>query len=188
MSTKAAIKITKGGRTAWFYRHAEGHENALGLELQQFMDTSSRRLTLSGVVQLIIKSVPEVELTDEQPDYVYYGYVMDLDAWTLKCYYLIGQAHPGWRDENEVPIRRENCFIDRLVKTIRGNEDVLAYCAGIEREGNTDCFHFLGIGGDRWATPLREADINPLEDGAALTEIKCAFRKMAEKTREEDGV
>ena len=188
MSTKAAIKVTKGGRTAWFYRHAEGHENRLGLELQQFMDSSSRRLTLSDVVQLIIKSVPEVELTDEQPDYVYYGYVMDLDAWTLKCYYLIDRAHPGWRDENEVPIRRENGFIDRLVKTMRGNKDVLAYCAGIEREGNTDYFHFLGIGGDRWVTPLREADVCLLEDDAALTEIKRAFRKMAEKTREEDGV
>ena len=188
MSTKAAIKITKGGRTAWFYRHAEGHENGLGLELQQLMDTSSRRLTLSGVVQLIIRSVPEVELTDEQPGYVYYGYVMDLDAWTLKCYYLIDRAHPGWRDENKVPIRRENGYIGRLVTTMRGNEYVLAYCAGIEREGNTDYFHFLGIGGDRWATPLREADISLLEDDAALTEIKRAFRQMAEKTREEDGV
>jgi hypothetical protein len=64
----------------------------------------------------------------------------------------------------------------------------MAYCAGIEREGNTDYFHFLGIGGDRWATPLREADISLLSDDAALTEIKRAFRKMAEKTREEDGV
>lgn len=185
MSTKAAIKITKGGRTAWFYRHAEGHENRLGLELQQFMDTSSRRLTLSDVVQLIIKSVPEVELTDEQPDYVYYGYLMDLDAWTLKCYYLIDRAHPGWRYENEVPIRRENGYIGRLMTTMRGNEYVLAYCAGIEREDNTDYFHFLGIGGDRWTTPLREADISLLSDDAALTEIKCVFRKMAEKTESE---
>ena len=111
MSTKAAIKITKGGRTAWFYRHAEGHENALGLELLDVMRNPPSVNTMSGMVQRIITQVPEVTLQDEQPDFVYYGYVMDLDAWTLKCYYLIDRAHPGWRDENEVPIRRENGYI-----------------------------------------------------------------------------
>ena len=187
MSTRAAIKITKGGRTAWFYRHAEGGENALGLELLDVMRNPTSVNTMSNMVQRIIMEVPDVTLTDEQPDYVYYGYLMDLDAMTLKCYYLIDRQHPGWRDENEVPIRRENGFVGRMVTVRRGNEYVLAYCAGIEREGKTDYFHFLTIGGDRFCIPLIEADVRLMRNAEIITEkVVKEFRRMVK--RKEDGV
>ena len=190
MSTRAAIKVKKGEHTAWFYRHAEGHEDGLGQELLQLMDSLPKDmpdyLCMGAVCTRLIICLQDITPVTEEPQWAYYGYVIDLDAKTLKCYYLIDQAHPGWLDVNEIPIRRENGYVDKFVTVRRGNQFVLAYCAGIVSEGTTDYFQFITIGGERWSVPLREAEINLLSNEAAIHEVKCQFRKMAEKTDKED--
>ena len=186
MSTRAAIKVIKGEHTAWFCRHAEGHENGLGIELLQLMNTLEKDADMFVVCGRLVMCVQDITPVKEEPKWAYYGYVIDLDAMTLKCYYLIDQSHPGWLDVNEIPIRRENDYIDKIVTVRRGNQFVMAYCAGIEREGTTDYFHFVNIGGERWSVPLIEAEINRLSDTDAINEVRHQFRKMAKETEKED--
>ena len=123
MSTRACIRIkerisegsSKKDCEIILYHHHDGYPSGVGSDLKRYIAEEVSTWTFwnpEAIATDLVRGI--IKDSDGEPDLSYevaicehgdceYGYVIDCDAKTLKCYELDAGVQP-WREENIVPI------------------------------------------------------------------------------------
>lgn len=109
MSTRATICIKeKDSQDIWVYHHCDGYPNGVGSDLKKYLNTLKYRWIACEIANDLIKDRVNLEddgyeLTSGQHGDEVYGYLIDCDEQTIKCY-SINWNQAEWKPEDEVEI------------------------------------------------------------------------------------
>ena len=109
MSTRATILIKeKDQKDIWIYHHCDGYPEGVGSDLKNYLKTQKYGWISYEIANDLIKDRADLkddgyELTEAQHGDEAYGYIIDCDNKTLKCY-KIGYDQFEWKQKDEVEI------------------------------------------------------------------------------------
>lgn len=105
MSTRATIKIVRKGRKpVWMYHHCDGYPDGVGVDLLDLLSYYDNKKWLpNDLSDYINQNDYDYEFTEGQHGDEDYGYLIDCDKHTLKCY-EIGWDEYEWKEEDVVDI------------------------------------------------------------------------------------
>jgi len=119
MSTRATIKIIKKGRKpVWMYHHCDGYPDGVGVDLLDLLSYYDNKKWLpNDLSDYINQNDYDYEFTEGQHGDEDYGYLIDCDKHTLKCYSL-GWDQSEWDDEDieKIPGQNDDFVVDKIVK------------------------------------------------------------------------
>lgn len=119
MSTRATIKIVKKGRKPeWLYHHSDGYPDGVGCDLLEFLSYyNNEKWIPKELSEYIREKEYGYEITEGQHGDEEYGYLIDCDKHTLRCYWLECDGYE-WKEENIecIPGQRKDKVVSKKKK------------------------------------------------------------------------